>query len=84
MISTENGTQVGSQDKDIVVEDNSSVGVYDQWIAPLVSGHRPRARYEVLAHARYKTKKCLSLQLYIFTRTCICVYIYIYLFCFLI
>ncbi|XP_027363972.1 acyl-CoA-binding domain-containing protein 4-like isoform X1 [Abrus precatorius] len=45
-ISTENGSQVGSQDKDVVIEGIGSVGVYDQWIAPPVSGQRPKARYE--------------------------------------
>ncbi|RDX86126.1 Acyl-CoA-binding domain-containing protein 4 [Mucuna pruriens] len=45
-ISTENGSQVGTQDKDIVIEGFGSVGVYDQWIPPPVSGQRPKARYE--------------------------------------
>ncbi|CAI8615455.1 unnamed protein product [Vicia faba] len=45
-ISSENGSQVGTQDKDVVVEGFASVGVYDQWIAPPVSGQRPKARYE--------------------------------------
>ncbi|XP_061348425.1 acyl-CoA-binding domain-containing protein 4-like isoform X2 [Gastrolobium bilobum] len=45
-ISTENGSQIGTQDKDVVVEGFGSVGVYDQWIAPPVSGQRPKARYE--------------------------------------
>ncbi|KAJ1387421.1 Kelch-type beta propeller [Sesbania bispinosa] len=45
-ISTENGSQVGTQDKDVVLEGFGSVGVYDQWIAPPVSGQRPKARYE--------------------------------------
>ncbi|GAU11507.1 hypothetical protein TSUD_344970 [Trifolium subterraneum] len=45
-ISSENGSQVGTQDKDVVVERFGSVGVYDQWIAPPVSGQRPKARYE--------------------------------------
>ncbi|KAF7805103.1 acyl-CoA-binding domain-containing protein 4 [Senna tora] len=44
-ISVENGSQVGSQDKD-VVEGFNSVEMYDQWIEPLVFGQRPRARYE--------------------------------------
>lgn len=47
-ISTENGSQVRTEDKDVVVEGFGSVGVYDQWIAPPVSGQRPRPRYEVL------------------------------------
>ncbi|XP_054819934.1 acyl-CoA-binding domain-containing protein 4-like [Prosopis cineraria] len=45
-ISTENGSQVGTEDKDIVVEGFGSVGVYDQWIAPPISGQRPKPRYE--------------------------------------
>ncbi|ESW19030.1 hypothetical protein PHAVU_006G090700 [Phaseolus vulgaris] len=45
-ISTQNGSEVGTEDKDIVVEGFSSVGVYDQWIAPPVSGQCPKARYE--------------------------------------
>ncbi|KAK7344245.1 hypothetical protein VNO77_13632 [Canavalia gladiata] len=45
-ISTENGSHVGTQDKDVVIEGFGSVGVYDQWIAPPVSGQRPKARYE--------------------------------------
>ncbi|MED6195794.1 acyl-CoA-binding domain-containing protein 4 [Stylosanthes scabra] len=45
-IPTDNASQVGTQDKDVVVEGFSSVEVYDQWIAPAVSGQRPRARYE--------------------------------------
>jgi hypothetical protein len=52
-ISSENGSQVGTQDKDVVVERFGSVGVYDQWIAPPVSGQRPKARYEVLAFTKY-------------------------------
>ncbi|MED6120144.1 acyl-CoA-binding domain-containing protein 4 [Stylosanthes scabra] len=45
-IATENRNQVGTQDKDVVVESIVPVGVYDQWIAPQVSGQRPRPRYE--------------------------------------
>ncbi|KAK7397194.1 hypothetical protein VNO78_18361 [Psophocarpus tetragonolobus] len=45
-ISTQNGSEVGTQDKDIVVETFGSVGVYDQWIAPPVSGRCPKPRYE--------------------------------------
>ncbi|KAK7284365.1 hypothetical protein RJT34_19110 [Clitoria ternatea] len=45
-IFSENGTQVGTQDKDIVIEGVGSVGVYDQWISPTVLGQRPKARYE--------------------------------------
>ncbi|XP_004494607.1 acyl-CoA-binding domain-containing protein 4 isoform X2 [Cicer arietinum] len=45
-ISYENGRQVETQDKDVVVDGFGSVEVYDQWIAPPVSGQRPKARYE--------------------------------------
>ncbi|XP_050384662.1 acyl-CoA-binding domain-containing protein 4 [Argentina anserina] len=45
-ISTENGSIQEAQDKDVVSEGIGSVGVYDQWIAPPVSGQRPKARYE--------------------------------------
>ncbi|CAL0308562.1 unnamed protein product [Lupinus luteus] len=44
-ISAENGSQV-TQDKDVVVEGFGSVVVCDEWIAPPVSGQRPKARYE--------------------------------------
>ena len=47
-ISTENGSLTETQDKDIVMEGLGSVAVYDQWIAPPISGQRPKARYEVL------------------------------------
>lgn len=60
-ISSENGNQVGTQDKDVVVEGFGSVEVYDQWIAPPVSGQRPKARYEVLAFAKCKIIKCIPL-----------------------
>nr|XP_043621055.1 acyl-CoA-binding domain-containing protein 4 [Erigeron canadensis] len=43
IIPTENGNSV---DKDVVVEGLGSVGVYDQWVAPTVSGPRPKPRYE--------------------------------------
>lgn len=45
-ISTENGS-VETEDKDVVSEGLGSVGIYDQWVAPSVSGQRPKARYEV-------------------------------------
>ncbi|CAN6724629.1 unnamed protein product [Malus baccata var. baccata] len=45
-ISTENGSIVEAQDKDVVSEGFGSVVVYDQWTAPPVSGLRPKARYE--------------------------------------
>lgn len=49
-ISTENGSIQEAQDKDVVSEGFGSVGVYDQWIAPPISGQRPKARYEVLGY----------------------------------
>ncbi|CAL5400569.1 unnamed protein product [Camellia sinensis] len=45
-IPTENGSLLETQDKDVVLEGLGSVNVYDQWIAPPVSGPRPKARYE--------------------------------------
>ncbi|KAK1319724.1 Acyl-CoA-binding domain-containing protein 4 [Acorus calamus] len=45
-ISTENGSVLETQDKDVIMESLGSVGVYDQWIAPSVAGQRPRPRYE--------------------------------------
>lgn len=56
-ISTQNGSEVGTEDKDIVLEGFSSVGVYDQWIAPPVSGQSPKARYEVLVLEKYENNK---------------------------
>ncbi|KAL7126446.1 hypothetical protein ABFS83_14G188000 [Erythranthe nasuta] len=43
---TENGNLSETQDKDVVSEGLGIVSVYDQWIAPPVSGTRPKARYE--------------------------------------
>lgn len=48
-IPKENGIVLESQDKDVVSEGITSVSVYDQWVAPPVSGTPPKARYEVLA-----------------------------------
>ncbi|XP_044482664.1 acyl-CoA-binding domain-containing protein 4-like [Mangifera indica] len=45
-ISTENGSLMETQDKDVVSEGLGSVSVYDQWIAPPISGQRPKPRYE--------------------------------------
>ncbi|KAJ6995962.1 hypothetical protein NC653_012751 [Populus alba x Populus x berolinensis] len=45
-ISTENGTLVETQDKDVVSEDVGTVAVYDQWITPPITGQPPKARYE--------------------------------------
>lgn len=51
-VSSENGRVVESQDKDVVSEDSGSISVYDQWVAPPVSGQRPKPRYEVLVYHR--------------------------------
>ncbi|KAJ0980678.1 hypothetical protein J5N97_008933 [Dioscorea zingiberensis] len=45
-ISPENGVMVETQDKGIIMEGLGSVGVYDQWVAPAISGTRPKPRYE--------------------------------------
>uniref|UniRef100_A0A5B6Z6Q2 Putative acyl-CoA-binding domain-containing protein 4-like isoform X1 n=1 Tax=Davidia involucrata TaxID=16924 RepID=A0A5B6Z6Q2_DAVIN len=45
-IPTENGSLLETQDKDVVLEGLGSIGVYDQWVAPPISGQRPKARYE--------------------------------------
>ncbi|KAF8394551.1 hypothetical protein HHK36_020762 [Tetracentron sinense] len=45
-MSTENGILSDTQDKDVVFEGLGSVSVYDEWVAPSVSGQRPKARYE--------------------------------------
>ncbi|KAJ9681918.1 hypothetical protein PVL29_018011 [Vitis rotundifolia] len=45
-ISHENGSMLETQDKDVVLEGLGSIAVYDQWIAPPVSGQRPKPRYE--------------------------------------
>ncbi|WOL15837.1 acyl-CoA-binding domain-containing protein 4 [Canna indica] len=44
-ISTENGRLLETQDKDVITEGLGSVGICDQWVAPSVSGQRPRPRY---------------------------------------
>ncbi|XP_077218055.1 acyl-CoA binding protein 4 [Tasmannia lanceolata] len=44
-ISTEIDSLLETQDKDVVLDGLGSVGVYDQWVAPSVSGQRPKARY---------------------------------------
>lgn len=58
-ISTENGSQVGTKDKDVVMDGFGSIGVYDQWTAPPVSGQRPKPRYEVFACVKYKYSKSI-------------------------
>ncbi|GAB2228960.1 hypothetical protein Droror1_Dr00023094 [Drosera rotundifolia] len=45
-IPAENGIVLETQDKDVVSEGPASLGVYDQWVAPPVSGQRPKPRYE--------------------------------------
>lgn len=45
-ISTENGSLDETQDKDVISEGLGLVDVYDQWIAPPISGQAPKARYE--------------------------------------
>ncbi|KAH7654996.1 FERM/acyl-CoA-binding protein [Dioscorea alata] len=46
-VTLENGNMVETQDKNIIIEGGlGSVDVYDQWVAPTVSGSRPRPRYE--------------------------------------
>ncbi|CAM8927979.1 unnamed protein product [Rhodiola kirilowii] len=45
-VSSEYGNQLETQDKDVVSEGLGSVGAYDQWITPSISGPRPRSRYE--------------------------------------
>ncbi|KAF3795770.1 Acyl-CoA-binding domain-containing protein 4 [Nymphaea thermarum] len=44
-IPAENGV-LETEDKGVVSEVLGSVGVYDKWVAPSVSGQRPKARYE--------------------------------------
>lgn len=46
-ISTENSIQNEIEDKDIISDGPGSIALYDQWVAPLISGLRPKARYEV-------------------------------------
>ncbi|KAH7678735.1 FERM/acyl-CoA-binding protein [Dioscorea alata] len=45
-IPPENGIMVETQDKGVVMEGLGSVGIYDQWVVPAVSGNRPKPRYE--------------------------------------
>ncbi|MQM00568.1 hypothetical protein Taro_033311 [Colocasia esculenta] len=44
--SAENGNMLETQDKDVISEGLGTINIYDQWIAPSVSGQRPRPRYE--------------------------------------
>jgi hypothetical protein len=60
-ISTENGSLIETQDKDVVLEGClDSVAVYDQWIPPPISGQHPKARYEVLACLFYNIDMFLA------------------------
>ncbi|XP_050223805.1 acyl-CoA-binding domain-containing protein 4 [Mercurialis annua] len=56
-VSSEKGSVIETQDKDVVSEGLGSIAVYDQWIAPPISGQRPKARYEhgatVIQHKMY-------------------------------
>lgn len=45
-ILKEDGIMPESEDKDVIVEGLGTVGIYDEWIAPSVSGQLPRPRYE--------------------------------------
>ncbi|KAG8390998.1 hypothetical protein BUALT_Bualt01G0142300 [Buddleja alternifolia] len=45
-IPIENGNLSETQDKDVVSEGLGVVSVYDQWVAPAVSGTLPKPRYE--------------------------------------
>ncbi|KAF8097971.1 hypothetical protein N665_0278s0032 [Sinapis alba] len=44
--ATEDGRLTETQDKDVVLEDPNTIFVFNQWTAPLTSGHPPKARYE--------------------------------------
>ncbi|KAI5658783.1 hypothetical protein M9H77_27576 [Catharanthus roseus] len=45
-VPAENGSLTETQDSDAVSGGFCAVSVYDQWVAPPVSGPRPKARYE--------------------------------------
>lgn len=45
-IPAENGKLPEALDKDDLPEGSGAVNVYDQWVAPTVSGPRPKPRYE--------------------------------------
>ncbi|KAL3538125.1 hypothetical protein ACH5RR_001491 [Cinchona calisaya] len=45
-IPAENGSLSETQDLEVVSEGYGAVSVYDQWVAPPLSGLRPKARYE--------------------------------------
>uniref|UniRef100_A0A7N0R7Y4 ACB domain-containing protein n=1 Tax=Kalanchoe fedtschenkoi TaxID=63787 RepID=A0A7N0R7Y4_KALFE len=45
-ISSEYENQLETQDKDVVSEGLGSVGAYDEWVTPPISGPLPRSRYE--------------------------------------
>ncbi|XP_020101737.1 acyl-CoA-binding domain-containing protein 4 [Ananas comosus] len=45
-ISTENGSALETQDKDVVMEGLGSIRNYDHWTAPSVTRQHPKPRYE--------------------------------------
>ncbi|KAK4796295.1 hypothetical protein SAY86_028621 [Trapa natans] len=45
-ISTENAMTDEIEDKDIISDGPGSIALYDQWVAPTLSGLRPKGRYE--------------------------------------
>lgn len=61
-IPAENGNVSETQDLEVVSEGFGAVAVYDQWVAPPVSGTRPKARYEVVLFTGicYSINSCLS------------------------
>lgn len=54
--SSENGLPLDMEDKDVIKEGLDSVGIYDQWVAPPVSGQRPKPRYAVFSLFCYDFK----------------------------
>lgn len=52
-VPAENGSLTETQDSDAVSGGFCAVSVYDQWVAPPVSGPRPKARYEVVSSTRF-------------------------------
>lgn len=62
-IHDENGSLPETQDSDAVSEGFGAVSVYDQWVAPPVSGPRPKARYEVVQVTKFYNLYILILSL---------------------
>lgn len=52
-IHDENGSLPETQDSDSISEGFGSVSIYDQWVAPPVSGPHPKARYEVVQITKF-------------------------------